>query len=331
MEPIRSHDALFKFVFGEPEQMAELLLACLPPDIASAVDLSTLRRLDSDLVDDELKQRRLDLAFEVKIAGVWTLLPITEHKSGPFALAAFQIAGYEIRLIERWRRLHPEHPGLPAVLPLVFHHGPAPWRGPRSLLELVDFGADADSKVAHFLRPLQLNQQFLLFDLAALSEADVDRLRLSAVASLTLRFLQFLRHCPAAEAPDRILGWRRLLVALLEHPRGQDVLRALFSWFFASVPSDHAELRILMSKPSTSDFPVHSMLDLLEERGVERGLERGLQNGFQRLFLSLLRQRFGPLDASTEAKIAGADAATIERWSLRLWTAASVDAVLANP
>ena len=42
MELIRTHDALFKFVFGEPDQMAELLRARLPKAVAAAIDWSTL-------------------------------------------------------------------------------------------------------------------------------------------------------------------------------------------------------------------------------------------------------------------------------------------------
>ena len=48
---IRSHDALFRYVFGEPEQMAELVRALLPPAAAADVDWSTLTRIDGTFVD----------------------------------------------------------------------------------------------------------------------------------------------------------------------------------------------------------------------------------------------------------------------------------------
>ena len=46
MAPPRTHDGLFRFVFGEPEQMAELLQSQLPPALTAAIDWPTLRRID---------------------------------------------------------------------------------------------------------------------------------------------------------------------------------------------------------------------------------------------------------------------------------------------
>lgn len=177
MEPIRSHDALFRFVFGEPEQMAELLQGCLPPSLVGAIRWQTLSRLE--------------------------------------ALAA----------IERWRSL-----------------------------------------VARVLR----------------------------------------------------------------HPRGRDVLGALCSWYLGRDPEDPTTLRTVMNKIEDEDLPMRSMLDLVLEMGEERGREKAELRGMRELLRSLLQARFGPLPEPGVELLETADAATLQRWSLRVLTAHELAEVFAD-
>src|SRR5262245_62067519 len=57
MVVIRSHDALFRFVFGEPEQIAELLGSTLPSVVRCAIDWGSLRNIGGSFVDAELRER----------------------------------------------------------------------------------------------------------------------------------------------------------------------------------------------------------------------------------------------------------------------------------
>jgi hypothetical protein len=326
MEPIRSHDKLFKFVFGAPEQMAELLQHCLPPNLAAEIDPSSVRRIDGELIDDDLQKRQMDPAFELKIAGTWLLLHISEHKSWPEPRTAFQIAGYDVRLLERWLQLHPEFEGLPAVLPIVFHHGDRPWRAPRSLAELVNFGPDGDTPWAAFLRPLQLQQTFVLFDLASMSAAQIDAMRVSAITSLTLRFLRFLPRCSLEEAFGHLAAWGAGTRAAMCHPRGREVVKALLSWYLGGLRANYEQIRTIMNKTLTADAPVRSALDDILEVGEARGEARGRQL----LLTDLLTERFGPLAPATLARIRDADAAEIQRWSRRLLTATQLDEVFVD-
>jgi hypothetical protein len=81
-----------------------------------------------------------------------------------------------------------------------------------------------------------------------------------------------------------------------------------------------------------------------QETGLERGIRKGratgrkegrvtgrkegLVEGERAILSRLLTRRFGPLPAAATARIRGASLATIERWSDRLLTAASLDDVL---
>ena len=64
------------------------------------------------------------------------------------------------------------------------------------------------------------------------------------------------------------------------------------------------------------------------EKGMEKGLEQGLENGLRTSLSTLLVQRFGPLDDATQAWIAQAPAASLERALARLLTAPTVAAIL---
>src|SRR5688572_6555659 len=134
MAVIRSHDALFRFVFGEPEQMGELLRSNLPAPVAAAIDWATLRRIDGAFVDEQLKERHADLLFEAGLCDRPLLLYLlVEHKSGDDPFTALQLLRYVVRAWDRWLQSNPQVRALPPVVPLVVHHGDHAWNSPRTV------------------------------------------------------------------------------------------------------------------------------------------------------------------------------------------------------
>ncbi|MFO0277537.1 MAG: Rpn family recombination-promoting nuclease/putative transposase [Planctomycetota bacterium] len=109
MEVVRTHDALFRFVFEQPEQMAELLQSQLPPALVAAIDWATLRRLDGTFVDKALQGRVTDLLFEAQLHGAPLLLHVVvDHKSRADWATALQMARYTLRIHDRWLADHPD-------------------------------------------------------------------------------------------------------------------------------------------------------------------------------------------------------------------------------
>jgi predicted transposase YdaD len=333
-----SHDGLFRFVFGEPEQMADLLRSCLPPELAAAIRWSTLRRLPDTFVDKVLGARRGDLFFAVELGSAPLLLHVqTEHKSKVERFTALQQSGYTVRLLEEWRMRHPTADTLPAVLSVVVYHGDEPWHAPTSVHELVDTRA-WNSGVRAVLEPLQLRQPFVLLDLYRFDEAAFDGLPCAAITNLTLRFLQLLRDRTLDKVAVRVERWRPLFREALAHPRGQDVMVALVSWCLKRTPANLDTLRDVMTRIRDEDTPMRSMYDLLVEMGeargkqagMQQGVQQGMQQGMHSLLVGQLEARFGELSAAVLARLDAADAATLQRWSLRLFAAGSVDEVLAG-
>lgn len=64
-------------------------------------------------------------------------------------------------------------------------------------------------------------------------------------------------------------------------------------------------------------------------KGIEQGKQLGLQEGSERMLSSLLVRRFGELPGWVKARLADADADTLENWSLRVLDAKRLEDVFA--
>ena len=85
-----------------------------------------------------------------------------------------------------------------------------------------------------------------------------------------------------------------------------------------------------MNKIEDEEVPMRTMLDAVLDIGEERGRKRSETRGMQQLLRGLLESRFGQLSPEANARLAGADAATLQRWSLRVLTATRLDEVFAD-
>jgi hypothetical protein len=69
---------------------------------------------------------------------------------------------YMVRLWEGWLAEHPGAKHLPAIVPVVLHHGSRAWSAPRSLHELVNLSPEALAAIADVVP----SYRYLLDDLA---------------------------------------------------------------------------------------------------------------------------------------------------------------------
>ena len=73
---------------------------------------------------------------------------------------------------------------------------------------------------------------------------------------------------------------------------------------------------------------IDPMEDTFFRRLYEKGLTEGVEKGEARFLLLTLRQKFGPLLASSEEKVNCATSAQLEIWMTRILTATTLDQVL---
>jgi len=94
------------------------------------------------------------------------------------------------------------------------------------------------------------------------------------------------------------------------------------------------EVLALREEPTMSTY-VNTLESYFTQQGWQKGLQEGKQQGLQegknqgaeRLLRSLLERRFGSLPSWVSAKLAAASAEILERWSLQLLDASSLDDV----
>jgi len=67
------------------------------------------------------------------------------------------------------------------------------------------------------------------------------------------------------------------------------------------------------------------------ERGLEQGLEQGRAQGQAKSLVRLLEKRFGALPDPLRTRVLGADVQSLDAWLDRVFDAADLQAVFAEP
>ena len=323
------HDALFRQIFGDPVHAAEVLKSILPPRVAAHIDWSTpFEPTHASMVGEGAEQHHGDLSFKVKLidgrdAFVWVLF---EHQSRVHRWMALRLSGMVQDFLDDWHRRNPGSRYLPAVLPVVLHHGPTPWRAPTSLLELTDLSEQARVDLAGHL----LSLDFLLDDLRTVPDEAIDARPLGPLPRLILGIMKHYRS-------------PQLLAFYLAH--AADV-RDLFA-------TEHGRLGLFISIRYTEHVNPHLDRDtlirhlaplvgpgledtmltfeqLLRKEEFQKGLEKGVEKGQRELLLDQLTERFGALPAVVSQRVTRASLQDLRRWGRRILTAASLDDVFAS-
>jgi hypothetical protein len=126
------------------------------------------------------------------------------------------------RIWDHYLRDHPRARQLPAVIPLVVHHGR--WAGPVRLLELIDLDPAARQAMQDYLPRFE----FLLDDLADIDGRQLRDRKLTPSALITLLLL---KTAPGnSRIPAELRPWARQLRAVLDQPGGGEAFIALLTY-----------------------------------------------------------------------------------------------------
>ena len=320
------HDALFKHTFSDPRHAEGALRSVLPEGLSRRFAWDTLERVPGSFVDAKLKDRHTDLLFRVEqvspAAGAAGNEPVLvyllfEHQSTPHSLMAFRLVAYSVRIWEEWLKEHADARRLPAIVPIVLHHGAGGWTGARTLEDLYDLDAEAlEAAGPHVLR-----MRFLLDDLGL--ETD-EALRERAMTALGRLVIYCLRH--AREPAELVAGlreWGALVEEVMAAPDGAAALQTVLRY-------------VLMVHPEATKIVLHQIEAAFGDEKVKEALmtagEMLIQQGEARGELRMLRKqltlRFGPLTDAANARLEAADVPTLETWGERVLTAASLDEVV---
>jgi predicted transposase YdaD len=269
--PPTPHDAVFRQVFGVPANAASWLRAVLPPGLTARLDLGRLAPVPASFIDESLKWRHSDLLFTAPLDGrdafVYVLV---EHQSSDDPLMAYRMLRYVTRIWDRYLREHPRARRLPAVTPLVVHHGHNRWASPVQVADLIDL--DPVGKEA--LRAYLPRFEFLLDDLSGVDE---DQLRERPLTPLALVTLMLMKSAPGN--PRIVAGlrpWAGQLRAVLDQPGGGEAFIALLTYIelVSEAPTEHMRDLAASLGPDAEEAYV-TTAEMLRAEGEARGRARG--------------------------------------------------------
>jgi predicted transposase/invertase (TIGR01784 family) len=334
MQPPSVHDALVKTAFSQVEHAEGELRLLLPPELVARIDFSTLALRPGSFVDEALKERHSDLLFSVAISGRSALIYLLfEHKSKPEDLLPFFLLRYMTRVWEVWLRDNPGAKRIPAIAPVVLHHGEGGWTKATAFEELFDLDeATLAALGEHAVR--------FRFGLDDISFEDDDALKARAMSAFARLVLFCLKHAREPDVLlDRLGRWVDLIREARRAPNGPAALVALFRYILLTNRENKPEAMIvqqlLEAVGEEGKEEILSAGERLIERGRQEGLLKGRQEGQQEgrqegrreLLLKLLRTRFGALPTGLAARVDTADLDQLDRWFERAITAAGVAAV----
>jgi len=319
------HDRLIKFAFLEREHAAGLLKAALPPEIADQVRWSTLKAEQIQFVDRRLRGRYADIIFSMQLGAERAYAHVLiEHQRKVEPLMIFRMGAYMWRHWERLVRDDPARTTLPAIIPILIHHSETGWTAATAFEDIIAVPEEARAATRPYVPRFEMKL------------VDVSRDAASGLVDEALTALgRFVLWClSVAGDRARLLGevGRKAedLNALYAGPGARDVLVALIEYIMATHQGMSAatvgELLENTAKTGRKEVGVDVLEELRKEYSREARKE-GRREGGANLLLGQLASRFGAVPEEVRMRVLAADERTLSRWSLRLLTAPTLDAV----
>ncbi len=189
---------------------------------------------------------------------------------------------------------------------------------------------DLDDTTRPVLAPLLPRLRFLLDGLSAATPAQLAARTLTALGRLAFGCMQRMRQGHDARTELRRL--RGAFDAARRAPDTGEALSAALSHIARVMDVPHAELRriIRVELGPEMEAAMTSTYDQLLNEGRERGREEGRFEASVAILRQMLTKRFGALSDAVGARIARADAARLERWTLRVLDAEGIEQVFAD-
>jgi predicted transposase/invertase (TIGR01784 family) len=310
------HDALFKYVFRQPEHAAAELRAIFPPALSEHLDWGSLALEPSSFVDEELRGHHADVLFSVRCAGLPAYVYVLfEHQSTSDPLMAFRLLRYLVRIWDDVLSKHPDSKRLPAIVPVVLYQGKSKWAAATELRQLIDLDAQTMARID----PYHAQLSFLVDDL---SQTDDRALRSRALTPQAAAALAVLARAWNMDALMEVLRrWADILAEMGRHPDGLQALTAFWTYALLVGRMDRKELREL----ARSIGPIGSEAYMTAAEILHA---EGKAEGKAEVVLHLLRLKFGEVPEAVRGRMMRADSDELDRFAASVLTAASLDEVI---
>ncbi len=330
--PVKHSDTWYRQFFSFPQQVQDLLQVHLTAPWAKDLDYSTLERVNSSFVSEQLRSSLGDCIWRLKLHGHWAYVYLLlEFQSRPDSGMAVRMLGYTHQLYVDLSKSHagPEPFTLPLVLPIVLYNGDRRWNAATALQDMIP------GRIPEDLLAWQPQMRYGLLDAqrTTLEPGLAEHNRVAALIGL--------EQASSEEAYVRAL---RLLLGGLAGDEWQVLRRSLGMWLSQILPNEIVHANVLETLEQDED-PV-MLADRMKqwydqryergiqqglvqglEKGIEKGIEQGLLAGEARVLERLLQRRFGNMPDWVLSRLNQADAVMLEDLAERLLDAPSLESL----
>jgi hypothetical protein len=325
--PVPDHDALYHRLFSHPGMVAQLLREFVDEPWVDELELAGMERISAKFHASGGERRDSDVIWRIpRRDGGDAYLLLLEFQSRSdrwMALRVLVYAGLLWQQIVQEKRL-PQDGRLPPIFPVVIYNGDPHWSAPVTLSRLIALPPDSP------LWRWQPDMRYHLVDEGALALADLAG-RDSLVAQL-FRLETARESDQVVAAVDAVIDWFR-------RHTGFEALMPMFAALAfrvvemaegaapgVQVSENLLEVRTMLATRAAEwrrQWRLEARQEGLQE-GRQEGLQEGLRKGEATVLTRLLERRFGMLSDEIISRIAAADTATLEEWTLRVLDASSI-------
>jgi hypothetical protein len=207
----------------------------------------------------------------------------------------------------------------------VLHHGAAGWTASTSFEETLDVNEDTFTAIAEHVPRFR----FLLDDVSRTEDEELRARAMSALGRLVI--LCFKLAKTPDELIERLGRWTDLIREVYRAPNGVEALVLLLRYILAvSGERPMQALRALFTRTVLDAEEVDVTIEEHIRQWNLRDIRDGELRGSRRSLVRLLDARFGALPESVTARIEAAELDQLDRWTLRVLTAGTLDEVFAD-
>jgi hypothetical protein len=311
---IKRCDAPYKLLFSVPELVRDLVLGFIPDDSLRDLDYSTLERVPSGFVSDDMRYRTNDVLWRVRGSGEGAYLYfLIEFQSTVDRYMAVRVMTYVGLLYQDVVRARVMRPGkmLPHVLTIVLYNGKRRWSAATDVAALVP---ESPGLVARY----QPRHAYLLIDEHRYEAADLARMK---------NLMACVMRLQSPENEGSMLDVMQQLSELLD---GKDeVKRTVLLWMDTVISrqiGSHAE-RLKAGSFEEMEMSLAQCFAKWKRQYKREGLQEGRQEGEAAVLRKVLTQRFGPLPQDLQARIDAAPVDRIDVWVDRVLHADTLDEI----
>ena len=319
------HDTYFRESFSRRYIAEDFLRHHLPAPLLAEMDLTSLEVSNDTYVSTELRTAYSDLVYRVRCRdGELVIYLLFEHKSSPDHWTLLQLLRYLVAEGDQYRKQHPAARHLPPIYP----PGDLPRRQPVAIADPLPRPDPAPPTGPGPLRtPVSVRAAR---HLCPHQRRDQRRRSHPTGAVSAARHLQ--RSTGGAPA-----GAGGLIARVNDQGTALEILESLLRYYVQGTQRvDEHDVRELLQQTPSGDPLMQTFIDRYIEQGRvqghvqgwEQGIEHGKQQGEAAVLLRQILLKFGPPSEAVYRLVSAADTETLLRWSERILTAESVDALL---